>query len=247
MYRLLLTQFIFLIHFLFATSQTGFIRIDQNSLDTISTIYNTDPYILKSTCFKYFFLIEQNVLFKKYKNQIALLPKQAEIAYKLGDINELEKEEINLHFHDIENTINNISYDISIIENQIRLLLDTTLAIIPVSDTLYRYMSFNLAAFLNYQKNNISTQNLNTYIDQENKLLRYYQLRDEYNFYKNHKLPYLNMVELQAKYKLKQEVINFAEYANLLKNILEVRNDFLIQLNKLNQHAIEIDKITYNN
>ncbi len=231
-------------NFIFVTgfSQPQQIYIHQDKLDFLAKNHKIDKWKFKQLCYEYLFLIEQNVLFKNTIHKLEKLPFYAKKAYESGEISMYSKLNLELKYQEILNEIASTSYNITIKENEIKSTLNTFAAIIPETDTLKKYTSFSLLEFIEIQEKSKPDSNIASFMLKENKLIEYYKVKDDLDFYLQYKMQVISFFERQTEYKYKEEEIGLLDYYNHLIEIMKLKKEYLITLNNYNQAVIKIDK-----
>ena len=233
----------FLMIFLCATlnGQPNAIRIGNNNIDSLAQKFNIDDIKLKQEYFRYVYLINKNIVLKKYRKKTSIIPSKAVLAYEMGDIEYLLKEEINMLFFQLEHEIEICTFDIAITENRIKTLLETDADIIPETDSLERYVSFSLLEFQQWQKNAIPDSLIGQFLENEILYLMLEKSICNIKFQQETKLPYALKNEMNIKLLTEYEDFDLLQNFKTDLDILNQKLRYLDLLNEHNQLAIKVE------
>ena len=234
---------LFLISTTISFAQPEIITIWPDQLTDIANKYGADSYDLKSHYFQYIYLIEKNVLLKEERELLRTIENDAVLAYKNGEISDIEKDQLILESLKLENEINNITYDISMAENEVKSILNVNADIIPKTDSLEMYISFQLIELMQSQTNSLPDDSgLLAFLSKENGMLELSKYADNISFQRESMLPYANKIKKNAILKLKNEEIDKINYYYMLSEVFLIRETWIDLINTYNQKAIEIEK-----
>jgi hypothetical protein len=225
---------------------------------------------IKSAYFLWLYQINEFTTLKQQLIFLADLERIADIRYKNGDIDLLEKLTANTQLAELKTSLSILENGIEITKNQLKSLIFIDSDMIPSDTGLYMYkvnkepeklITQDSLPFKNQppailkkkhtRKNPELTEietRYNSFVKEkkiENLMLQLNNYFKKIQYYKTYSLPRMNLLFETSETRFKKEEIDYFEYSKLRSEAFKIKCEYLKTLNDYNQTAIQLEYYAY--
>lgn len=212
-----------------------------------------DKNAIKSAYYEW---IYKYSMIKVYKEHIEETHKLLDISnkrYKAGEIDLLEKTQWENRYYEIENRMNQLETEKSIIENNLKMLVLTDRNIVPSQKVLklYRIERYENAYELfidnldGFPEDSIKNHPEEFWLfkEKENALLNLVSVQNQLDHFDKNLIPLAETYYKVGQSKLETEDIDYSEYFLYLSKMFQLQITYLELVNKYNQAALALELI----